>query len=205
MNYYVFKLIFTVIFFSSILIAQIVKEKEGLLFQTQIASHTKSDSSGNFNLAIAAIKGWQQISFSSSSLNCQFHPCCSNYAIHSFSQHGFLKGLLNTADRISRCHPFAYKYYSKSNKRLHDELYNHLYFKSDNLPYLSIPVSFVLPGFNKMINGRFYDGLAMLMITEISAFGAYTIYKKNNYFYIPFILIFIPFYASDIYFNFKSL
>jgi len=151
------------------------------------------------------IKGWQQISFRSSFFNCPFHPCCSNYAIQAFEKKGFIKGILYTADRISRCHPFAYKYYPRTNEGFHNDLDNNLYYKSSHLPYLSIPISFVLPGFNKMINGRFYDGLAMLLVTEISAYGAYITYKNDNYFYIPFAFIFLSFYTSDVYFNFLSL
>ena len=61
---------------------------------------------GNLNLAILAIKGWQKISFATPLFNCPFEPCCSNYAIHAFTHEGFFKGVIYTADRISRCHPF---------------------------------------------------------------------------------------------------
>jgi putative component of membrane protein insertase Oxa1/YidC/SpoIIIJ protein YidD len=206
MNCYNFRILLLIVLTSGLL-SQNNKdlENDNGQIHSRTLSQTKNDSSQNFNLAVAAIKGWQQISFSSSFFNCPFYPCCSNYAIHAFNRNGFIKGLLYTADRISRCHPFAYKYYSKTSKGFHNEFHNNPYFSSEHLPYLSIPISFVLPGFSKMINGRFYDGLAMFLITEISAIGAYTTYKKDNYFYIPFALIFVSFYASDIYFNFKSL
>lgn len=166
---------------------------------------TDIQSGESFNLAIFVIKGWQQISFSTPLFNCPFDPCCSNYAIHSFSHKGFLKGLLYTADRISRCHPFVYKYYPEKYGRLMNEVPSKSYFKSGHVPYLTIPISLIIPGFNKMVNGRFFDGMFMFLITEISAYGAYTNYKNDNYFYLPLTFIFFSFYLSDIYFNFLSL
>jgi putative component of membrane protein insertase Oxa1/YidC/SpoIIIJ protein YidD len=206
MNKCIFILILFIVL-SVNLLAQIStkSQKDNGQIQKQTLSQTEKDSSQNFNIAITAIKGWQQISFRSSFFNCPFHPCCSNYAIQAFREKGFIKGIFYTADRISRCHPFAYKYYSKTNEGFHRELGYSPYYSSDHLPYLSIPISFVLPGFNKMINGRFYDGLAMLLITEISAYGAYITYENENYFYIPFAFIFLSFYSSDVYFNFLSL
>jgi len=207
MKCYKIQLILICIFFGSCLFAQNIKKTEPDDMQVHIHTlePTEVDSSENFNFAVIAIKGWQKISFSSSFFNCPFYPCCSNYAIHAFSQNGFFKGLLYSTDRISRCHPFANNYYSRTSKGFDNDFRNKAYFKSEHLPCISIPISFAIPGFNKMINGRFFDGLAMLLVTDISAFGAYTSYKNNNYFYVPLTFIFVSFYASDIYFNFLSL
>ena len=159
----------------------------------------------DFNLAISIIKGWQKISFRTPLLNCQLEPCCSNYAIHSISHKGFLKGMLYTADRISRCHSLAFLYYPEKNGRLIDDVSDKSYFESEHIPYISIPVSFVIPGFNKMINGRLFDGLNIFFITGFSAYGAYMNYKNDNLLYIPLTFSFLSFYMSDIYFNFLSL
>lgn len=158
----------------------------------------------DFNVAILAIKGWQKISFSTPLFNCPFNPCCSNYAIHAISHKGLFKGILYTADRISRCHPFAYKYYSEKKGTLLNEVTSKPYFKSEHLPFLTIPLSLLLPGFNKMVNGRFYDGLNMFIITGVSAYGAYKSYKNDRYLYMPLTFIFLSFYLSDIYFNLLS-
>ncbi|MCX5832632.1 MAG: membrane protein insertion efficiency factor YidD [Deltaproteobacteria bacterium] len=37
---------------------------------------------------------------------CRFYPTCSEYAITAIRRHGPLKGLLFSARRIFRCHPF---------------------------------------------------------------------------------------------------
>ena len=35
--------------------------------------------------------------------NCNFYPSCSVYGTQSFQKLGFLKGLFNTFDRLTRC------------------------------------------------------------------------------------------------------
>lgn len=37
---------------------------------------------------------------------CRFHPTCSEYAFESLRIHGFIKALLLSLKRITRCHPF---------------------------------------------------------------------------------------------------
>ncbi len=34
---------------------------------------------------------------------CRFYPSCSSYAIKAFNKYGFIKGLIKTIDRLSRC------------------------------------------------------------------------------------------------------
>ncbi len=38
---------------------------------------------------------------------CRFYPSCSNYAVESFTVHGFWRGLSLTARRLLRCRPFG--------------------------------------------------------------------------------------------------
>ncbi|MFA7381207.1 MAG: membrane protein insertion efficiency factor YidD [Bacteroidia bacterium] len=38
---------------------------------------------------------------------CRFTPTCSDYGIQAFKKYGPFKGLIKTADRISRCHPWG--------------------------------------------------------------------------------------------------
>jgi len=185
------------------------ENKDSLQLKNEIETQSIEDSSlsesNNFNIAILAIKGWQKISFKTSLLNCQFEPCCSNYGIHSIKEKGVLEGILYSADRISRCHPFAYKYYTYDKGRLNNNLQSEPEFKSRNFPYLSIPLSFFIPGFNKMVNGRFYDGLSMFIITELSAYNTYKTYRNRKKMFVPFLFVTSSFYISDIYFNILSL
>ena len=34
---------------------------------------------------------------------CRFYPSCSSYSIEAFNKYGFIKGLIKTIDRLSRC------------------------------------------------------------------------------------------------------
>ncbi|MFC1682998.1 membrane protein insertion efficiency factor YidD [Candidatus Zixiibacteriota bacterium] len=38
--------------------------------------------------------------------SCRYSPTCSQYSIEAFSKYGIIKGLLMSARRILRCHPF---------------------------------------------------------------------------------------------------
>lgn len=38
---------------------------------------------------------------------CRFFPSCSSYSYEALEKHGVIKGLLLTAWRIGRCHPFC--------------------------------------------------------------------------------------------------
>ncbi|MBP6303214.1 MAG: membrane protein insertion efficiency factor YidD [Bacteroidia bacterium] len=38
---------------------------------------------------------------------CRFTPTCSDYGIQAFKKYGPFKGLIKTAGRISRCHPWG--------------------------------------------------------------------------------------------------
>jgi len=38
--------------------------------------------------------------------SCRFYPTCSQYAIEAFKTYGFIKGLMLTIIRLSKCHPY---------------------------------------------------------------------------------------------------
>jgi uncharacterized protein len=158
-----------------------------------------------FNPAICAIKAWQSLSFRTSLIECQFEPCCSNYGIQAFERLSFHKGILYTADRVSRCHPFAGRYYPLENGGLADPFDLKCHYRKGRAPYVTIPVAFILPGFHKAVNGRFYDGVSMFIFTELAAFGAYRCYRGRNAMFYPISFLFLSFYFSDIYFNLLSL
>ncbi len=42
---------------------------------------------------------------------CMFYPSCSEYALQAIGKHGFIIGILMTADRLMRCNPFSAKNY----------------------------------------------------------------------------------------------
>nr|WP_207692503.1 membrane protein insertion efficiency factor YidD [Desulfonema limicola] len=38
---------------------------------------------------------------------CRFYPTCSNYAYEAIVRYGICKGIVLSAKRILRCHPFS--------------------------------------------------------------------------------------------------
>jgi hypothetical protein len=37
---------------------------------------------------------------------CRFYPSCSSYAKEAIAKHGAIKGVIMTAKRLCRCHPY---------------------------------------------------------------------------------------------------
>ena len=52
------------------------------------------------------IKGYQLAISPLIGSRCRFAPTCSQYALESFEKHGFVRGLVLSLKRISKCHPF---------------------------------------------------------------------------------------------------
>jgi putative membrane protein insertion efficiency factor len=57
-------------------------------------------------LSIYLIKAYQRIPGPWHSM-CKFQPTCSNYAIESLEEYGFIKGWYLSIKRILRCNPFT--------------------------------------------------------------------------------------------------
>lgn len=58
-------------------------------------------------LAIALVRLYQVVASPYFAGCCRFEPSCSSYAIGALAQHGLLRGLWLTAQRLSRCHPLG--------------------------------------------------------------------------------------------------
>ena len=57
-------------------------------------------------LILLIIKGYQLAISPLIGPSCRFAPTCSQYALESFEKHGFVRGLVLSLKRISKCHPF---------------------------------------------------------------------------------------------------
>ena len=57
-------------------------------------------------LILLIIKGYQLAISPLIGPRCRFAPTCSQYALESFENHGFVRGLVLSLKRISKCHPF---------------------------------------------------------------------------------------------------
>lgn len=63
------------------------------------------------NIAIKAIKKYQQNKSLIGSGRCRHYPTCSNYAIEAYQKFNFIKASFLTGWRILRCNPFSKKVY----------------------------------------------------------------------------------------------
>ncbi|NBG89224.1 membrane protein insertion efficiency factor YidD [Isachenkonia alkalipeptolytica] len=57
-------------------------------------------------VAILLIRFYQRFISPLKRPSCRFYPTCSQYSLEAFQKYGFLKGLLLSIRRISKCHPF---------------------------------------------------------------------------------------------------
>jgi len=58
-------------------------------------------------LFIGLIKFYQLVISPHVPSSCRYQPTCSYYALDAFKKHGVIKGIILSAKRIGRCHPFA--------------------------------------------------------------------------------------------------
>ncbi len=127
-------------------------------------SATTSDPEVYESTDIKVIRSWQKFSFKSHLFNCQFSPCCSEYAINVIQSHDFVIGSLLAVNRIVACNPLArYCYDQDANGYLIDNpgysdfLDRNITIKPVNtfekLEYGVI----ISPGVRKLISGRWSD------------------------------------------------
>ena len=57
-------------------------------------------------LACFAIKGYRLVLGPMLGGQCRFYPSCSHYSEQAIIKHGVIKGVLLSAYRILKCHPF---------------------------------------------------------------------------------------------------
>ncbi len=57
-------------------------------------------------IAIYLIEVYQKRISKYTKRNCRFYPTCSEYSKQAILKYGFLKGVLLSIKRISKCHPF---------------------------------------------------------------------------------------------------
>ena len=57
------------------------------------------------SLALAAIRGYQQMISPVLPKACRFEPTCSHYSYEAVEKHGVVRGVWLTVRRLTRCHP----------------------------------------------------------------------------------------------------
>ena len=91
-------------------------------------SHSLEQASG---IVKSAFWFYKVFISSQDSQSCVFSPSCSEYAVLAIESQGFLKGTLNTFDRMTRCHGLHSDQYphNENNNLLLDPLRNIKYEK----------------------------------------------------------------------------
>lgn len=132
---------------------------------------------------VVPIAAWQRISFSTSLLNCQFEPCCSQFMAQSIAHHGIFKGMIIGADRIVRCNPFAHIYHVRYNPscfyadgKLFDPVPVENQFKKPNLNLLL----YTIPGLYRTCNNRIGDGVFSFLLITSPAINAYRMHINGR-------------------------
>jgi len=135
---------------------------------------------------IKLIKKWQNISYSSEKLNCQFYPSCSNYFSHSVAIEGIVIGSIIGFDRIIRCNPAAVGYHLRyPNAEFHTDgrLVDRLELPKTNplkkTSKLPIILS-VIPGLGRAYYGHKFDGIVSFTYVSGLSSISYNSFKNEN-------------------------
>jgi len=137
-------------------------------------------------IGILPIAGFQRVSYNLNSMNCQFHPSCSNYGAQAIKEFGIIRGSFMASDRIVRCNPAAFDYHLKyggeinrDNLQLIDPLYLPKPTELQKSPLLAASLSAVIPGSGRMYAGRWFEGfMGLTRFLFYSSITSYA-YKKD--------------------------
>ena len=126
---------------------------------------TSKDVSLIKKIGILPIAGFQRLSYNVHSMNCQFHPSCSNYGAEAIKQFGVIRGSFVTADRVVRCNPNALELHLRSrgdinrdNLQLIDPVLLPEPLELKRHPAFAVMLSAIIPGSGRMYSGRWSDG-----------------------------------------------
>ncbi|MCH7528178.1 MAG: membrane protein insertion efficiency factor YidD, partial [Candidatus Marinimicrobia bacterium] len=122
---------------------------------------------------VAPIALYQQLSYATPLLNCQFEPSCSHFMALSISGHGVAQGMILGADRLVRCNPFAYGYQLRDRR----SPFHHDGRLLDPVPATGEPWALrpgltgaIIPGLGRARAGRPGDGVvSFLMVVSLAA------------------------------------
>jgi putative component of membrane protein insertase Oxa1/YidC/SpoIIIJ protein YidD len=136
-------------------------------------------------IGILPISGFQRISYNFKSMNCQFHPSCSNYGAKAIKEFGVIRGSFIASDRIVRCNPTALEYHlkhggdiNKETLQLNDPLILSKPLELKKSPAMSVALSAIIPGAGRMYSGRWIDGL--MGLTRFIFYSSITAYANKK-------------------------
>jgi putative component of membrane protein insertase Oxa1/YidC/SpoIIIJ protein YidD len=97
-----------------------------------IIYNTKNSDDGLFLVANRLFNFYKKYISSQDHASCSFTPSCSEYALVSISEQGFLLGTMNSIDRLSRCNGRNKRHYHQDEITglSIDEVRNHKYEKN---------------------------------------------------------------------------
>lgn len=58
-------------------------------------------------ILVGLIRGYQRIVSPHTTPSCRFAPTCSEYSVQALRKYGLFKGLILSAHRVLRCHPWG--------------------------------------------------------------------------------------------------
>jgi len=94
-----------------------------------MAASEGADSSSPQRLLLSGIRFFQQWISPIDGPRCNFSPTCSAFGYQAVQSHGFLLGVMATADRLMRCHPWVESdanYVRLPGGKLHDPVSHNL-------------------------------------------------------------------------------
>jgi putative membrane protein insertion efficiency factor len=105
---------------SSIISTVLIKEITGDI-NADIITNTKSiDNFNELSFSYSfVIKSYQRYISSQDRDQCMFQPSCSVFSEQAVRSEGLVKGILLTADRLTRCNGIVSMYYENTNPETH--------------------------------------------------------------------------------------
>ncbi len=134
-------------------------------------------------ILVAPIALFQQVSYATPLMDCQFEPSCSQYMAEAVAGHGGLPGVIIGADRLVRCNPWAFHYHLRDHQKpfhIDGRMLDPVPEERKPWEWKKAGALAIVPGLGRVRAGRPGDGIVSFLMVASLAASAYRLHLDGK-------------------------